>query len=985
MKRYIVFFLSLVTACVLGAQVTTQNYIRSRKMLNNTGTSYVDNIAYYDGLGRPFQTVTKSVQSGTAKERLATLQEYDAMGRETKMWLPTPVTADYVAAAGLKTTSQGSTGYSDTRPYNETVYEASPLDRVTKQYGTGAAWYSGHPVATDYLTNTSTTGDVLLCKLYTTSGNTLSGGSDYYTAGSLYVVKTTDEDGNISYTFTDKQERTVLNRQMNGTEQLDTYFVYDVKGNLCFVLQPEYQDSAFLDKFAFQYKYDNRNRCIWKKLPGAEYISYEYNDYDQLVCSSDSVQRSAGKETFYAYDKFGRLTQQGEKTVQTETVYLQNFYDDHIAFRAALPNDIRDQYPNDTSDNAKGSLTGTIMNVFGSSEKIYTVYYYDIKGRVIKTIENNLMGGYNTTVTTYTFSDQPATVTLTHTANGKATQTEVYTYTYDHSDRISSVTHKLNSGSTVTLASYTYDNKGRLATKKLHGSSSNQLTYAYNIRSWITGISSNKFTQNLTYNNGSTGFNGNITAMNWTANGSSHSYAFTYDGVNRMLNATHGTGAYTEKVTGYDKNGNIAGLQRYNSSLVDNLTYTYSGNQLTKVEDATGNATGFTNGASSTNEYAYDNNGNLTKDLNKNISNIQYNSLNLPSVVTFSNGNTITYLYTADGKKLRTVHKIGTTTTTTDYCGNVIYENGTQKLLLTEEGYINLNSPTTYYYYLKDHQGNNRVVVSSSGTVAEVNHYYPFGSTFASSSVQPYKYNGKELDTKNGLNWYDYGARHYDAALGRWFVVDPLAEKYYSWSPYVYCLNEPISNIDPNGKSVWTKLLKGTGKVLRKVSQKGFSSLKDKSTYVEAFADIIEDAETVFDENASIGDRVISGISLASELLPISLNDAKDAGHLLGIHGNSRMSEKAQHAYDIIEKETGKRVKTGVSGGRIRKDGKSSRAEQQVRKWNKEAGYEKYKSEITHKEPAGEGARDRILEYEKARAKALKDLKEIDENRHKRP
>ena len=699
------------------------------------------------------------------------------------------------------------------------------------------------------------------------------------------------------------------------------------------------------------------------------------------------MQRSAGKETFYSYDKFGRLTQQGERTTQTETVYLQNYYDSYKNFRAALPNDVREQYLDDTSDNAKGSLTGTIMNVFGSSAKIYTVYYYDIKGRVIKTIENNLMGGYNTTVTTYTFSDQPATVTLTHTANGKATQTEVYTYTYDHSDRISSVTHKLNSGSTVTLASYTYDNKGRLATKKLHGSSTNQLTYAYNIRSWLTGITSGKFTQNLTYNNGSNGFNGNITAMNWTANGSSHSYAFTYDGMNRMLNATHGTGAYTEKVTGYDKNGNITGLQRYNSSLVDNLTYTYNGNQLTKVEDATGNSNGFANGASTSNEYTYDNNGNLTKDSNKGIASITFNSLNLPQVVTFSNGNTITYLYAADGRKLRTVHVLNGSAITTDYSGNVIYENGSQKLLLTEEGYVDLVNSNTYYYYLKDHQGNNRVVVSSSGTVAETNHYYPFGGTFAtsSSSVQPYKYNGKELDTKNGLNWYDYGARHYDAALGRWHVVDPLAEKYYSWSSYVYCLNEPISNIDPNGKSVWTKLLKGTGKVVRKVNQKGFSSLKDKTTYVEAFDNIIKDAQTVFDANASVSDRVISGISLASEILPVSLSDAKDAGRILGIHGNSRMSEKAQHAYDVIEIETGKHVKTGVSSGKIRKDGKSYRAEQQVRKWNKEEGYEKYESEITHKEQSGEGARDRILEYEKARAKALKDLKEIDENRHKRP
>ena len=199
---------------------------------------------------------------------------------------------------------------------------------------------------------------------------------------------------------------------------------------------------------------------------------------------------------------------------------------------------------------------------------------------------------------------------------------------------------------------------------------------------------------------------------------------------------------------------------------------------------------------------SYDNNGNLTKDLNKGISNISYNSLSLPQVVTFSNGNTITYLYTADGRKLHTVHVTNGTATTTDYCGNVIYENGTQKLLLTEEGYINLNSPTTYYYYLKDHQGNNRVVLSSSGTVMETNHYYPLGGIFASSSVQPYKYNGKELDTANGLNWYDYGARNYDAVLGRFTTQDRFAEKYSSLSPYQYGANSPVNTIDINGDSL---------------------------------------------------------------------------------------------------------------------------------------------------------------------------------------
>ena len=195
---------------------------------------------------------------------------------------------------------------------------------------------------------------------------------------------------------------------------------------------------------------------------------------------------------------------------------------------------------------------------------------------------------------------------------------------------------------------------------------------------------------------------------------------------------------------------------------------------------------------------------NLTKDSNKNISNVAYNVLYLPSKVTFSDGSTITYSYAADGTKLRTVHTISGTTTQKDYCGNVVYENGVQKILLTEEGYVDLSASTpAYYYYLKDHQGNNRVVINSSGTISETNHYYPFGGVFANTgNVQPYKYNGKELDTKKGLNWYDYGARHYDATLGRWFAVDPLAEKDYFNSPYNYCGNSPVIRVDQNGQ-IW--------------------------------------------------------------------------------------------------------------------------------------------------------------------------------------
>ena len=203
-------------------------------------------------------------------------------------------------------------------------------------------------------------------------------------------------------------------------------------------------------------------------------------------------------------------------------------------------------------------------------------------------------------------------------------------------------------------------------------------------------------------------------------------------------------------------------------------------------------------------EYEYDENGNLTKDLNKNITAIQYNCLNLPSRVMFANGDSISYLYDAAGRKLRTVHFLEGDSVTTDYCGNVVYENGVPQILLTEVGYVSLTDGK-YHYYLKDHQGNNRVVVAEHGNAEEVNDYYAFGglmSTSSRQSVQPYKYNGKELDSKGGLDWYDYGARMYDAALGRFMKTDRFSEKYVSLSPYQYGANNPVNNIDVNGDSI---------------------------------------------------------------------------------------------------------------------------------------------------------------------------------------
>ena len=564
------------------------------------------------------------------------------------------------------------------------------------------------------------------------------------------------------------------------------------------------------------------------------------------------------------------------------------------------------QFTNDTSGYSKGSLTGSAVTVSGSSTKIYKGYYYDVKGRVTKVVQNNLLGGYDVTNTVYTFTGQPATVTHSHTASGKSTRTEVYTYSYDHADRVSKVEHTLG-GTKITLADYTYDSFGRLSTKSLHGSAANKLTYAYNLRSWLTGITSTRFTQNLYYNTGvgTARYNGSISSMTWKSGNEStvRGYKFTYDGLDRMLNATYGETAgistnanrFSENVTGYDKNGNIKGLQRYGQlssaayGMIDNLTLTLNGNQLNRVDDAvTASAYNggfeFKNGANAADEYSYDANGNLTKDLNKGISGITYNFLNLPNVVTFSDGSTITYTYGADGTKLRTVHKIGSTTTTTDYCGNVIYENGVQKLLLTEEGYITL-SDSKYHYYLKDHQGNNRVVISQSGTVEETSHYYPFGGVFASAgNVQPYKYNGKELDTKKGLNWYDYGARHYDAVLGRFITVDALYDKHFKVSPYVYCGNEPVGRIDPDGNDwrVQTHYNRETDKIEYKITVRAalINNSNNKELDIKTLAgQIVEQVNAAYTIS---GDDFVSTMDMQLRTVN-SVDDIKDTEHVLQI------------------------------------------------------------------------------------------------------
>ena len=261
--------------------------------------------------------------------------------------------------------------------------------------------------------------------------------------------------------------------------------------------------------------------------------------------------------------------------------------------------------------------------------------------------------------------------------------------------------------------------------------------------------------------------------------------------------------------------GQLGGSSSFD--FIDNLTYAYTGNQLKYVNDQPGvnySDNGFTDNGSflTTNEYFYDLNGNLTQDMNKQIDHIGYNHLNLPQHIAIGTSafNIIDYIYTADGvKRQKSIAGSGARSAPTDYLGSIVYPGDADAFIFTSEGRAlrNDQGKFDYEYFLKDHLGNTRVSFNQKGTILQDNSYYPFGMSLGESLTyvdntaieNKYLYNGKEMQDDFGLGWYDYGARMYDAQLGRWHVVDPLAEYHFNFTPYNYCLNNPINFIDPLG------------------------------------------------------------------------------------------------------------------------------------------------------------------------------------------
>ena len=449
----------------------------------------------------------------------------------------------------------------------------------------------------------------------------------------------------------------------------------------------------------------------------------------------------------------------------------------------------------------------------------------------------------------------------------QAAFTEDITYRYDHAGRLVEETHSLNRREPVLLCRNTYDELGRLSVSERGVSPSLTTSYTYNVRSWTTGISGPLYGETLHYEDlraaclpeSSRRYGGDVSSAEWRASGDANvrSYDYEYDGLGRLTAAEYGedgrplVGYGTSYV--YDMNGNVVSLQRegdltYTSKgTVDDLTMTYDGNRLVGVSDTAAEPQVYGSGdfrdcASGAQEYSYDLNGNLTCDLNAGIRRMTYDAAGYPSEVDRVDG-AESYAYLSDGTKLGTVvTRPDRSEVRTDYRGNLVYEGGRLKYLLLDGGLVSMDGRAPeYVLFLKDHLGSTRVSAGPDGTVYQVNHYYPYGLSYATGTTatsqlaadggelvklpdlgvvpgvseeipgplppasalrHPYRFLGNELNLERGRPVYDFKARQYDPALGRFQSVDPLSERYYGMSPYSYCGGSPVNSLDPDGRKI---------------------------------------------------------------------------------------------------------------------------------------------------------------------------------------
>lgn len=642
-------------------------------------------------------------------------------------------------------------------------------------------------------------------------------------------------------------------------------FVMPPEGSAIFKtgVPPSAINEDFIQQHCYYYLYDGRGNMIQRHQPGRDYERFFYDAADRLIRYRDGNGDLSGfngnvgiTEAYYylwidyTYDEYDRITDQiARKQSVMNPIDRNPKYLAKYRYGGALytqENDSGTKAPFVIPDYLKFSPVDGIVDssdigdcnvglkiyerlavidstfMQGTTNYVERAFHYDDKGRLIQMVEKNPSGGICRNSLKYDFTGNLLIFIESNQLDETTDRIDKMTLSsYDNRGRLLSEKTFVNN---VLLAEvgYEYDDLGRIKVKTLgQGDSTVIDSMYYNIQGNITKYAYSIGTDNLfegelryydpQYSETQPSYKGNITEWEWKhSDDEINTYSFSYQ-QDKLINsefhqnkASVSVKAYTEHMS-YDLNGNILNLQRYGDSSEapkDNYYLEYEGNRILNLA------------GSESGHYVYDKNGNMTFDARNNL-NIEYNILNLPNKIWDSVSHKyIQYVYLADGRKVSVIDANGNGLL---YQGSAVYKKiagvTTLEGISFSEGYIvPVGSGTSQlflaHYYVTDHLGSIRGIVDTNGEIQERNDYYPLGGRWdnqsSTLSSNRYKYSGKELQVVGDLNYLDYGFRMYDSSLGRWLTIDPLADKYYSTSPFAFCGNNPIGNIDYWGLGYWS-------------------------------------------------------------------------------------------------------------------------------------------------------------------------------------
>jgi RHS repeat-associated protein len=644
----------VVANSVKQAGATTETAVNALT-ISTQGKS--QSITYLDGLGRPSQNVVTNASA--SQKDIVTEFEYDQFGREVKKYLPyaDQTSTTYGSYKDQWNIRQAafyngvlSNVDADNAPYSISALESSPLNRILAQGSPGSIWQptTGNPYdqyshvgQLQYLVNKAE--DNIRVFNIDSVGNITTPG--YYSAGLLTEKNSLDEQQQSVKEYTDLLGRVILKRVLILGDSLQTYYIYDSLNLLRAVIQPEGTvtlknnnwvfPSGFQNLWMFLYRYDQRNRMVMKKVPGADSVNMLYDQWDRIVLTQDGNLRTGHLWIFTKYDQLNRIVVTGQITdtrllsaVQTDvtnsasrfesvstaategytlnntfpssssytlTVYTTTHYDSY----SNLPSwssgySFVNEYSIATQNTfLTGQIVATQTRVLGTSNFNRSVSYYDDKYRVIQVTTDNAAGGKDRITKILSFDGKVTNDYHSHTSRFFTTaMLNKQTYSYDHMDRLLNTTHQTLAQEIVTIAQNTYNELGQLLNKKIHQSPSHpnalqKLDYYYNIRGWLSGINrpittetgyeeSDLFSMELHYPTvtmqAAVGqYNGNIAEQLWK-NG--------YDESLQGYNYTYdGANRMLASIYGYQYNNGF-GLtwsltKRYNEA---DITYDHNGN-----------------------------------------------------------------------------------------------------------------------------------------------------------------------------------------------------------------------------------------------------------------------------------------------------------------------------------------------------------------------------------------------------------------------